>query len=247
MAVIPWNKLYGETLKYMVERFRTERPEYREAKNTYAGRLDPMAEGLVILLTDKDVHRKQEFLELDKTYRVEFILGVATDTYDILGMITEGSLAETDQMRISESIRKLMNMNAQAYPSYSSKTVRGKPLWLWQREGRIDEIDIPKRAITIHSIDYLGYRDVLSSEFEKQITSSIDLVQGDFRQEAIKASWHEYFKQERTATRIYSIEVQASSGTYMRGLVDTLGRELGCGATTLKITRIQVGKFRLDD
>ena len=80
MSIILWNKYDTETLAITLERFRMNNPEHQESKITYAGRLDPMAEGLLILLTDDDVHKKEEFIGLDKIYEVDFVLGVSTDS-----------------------------------------------------------------------------------------------------------------------------------------------------------------------
>ncbi len=45
MPRISWYKNYAETLKQSLERFRLAHPEYTSSKITYAGRLDPLAEG----------------------------------------------------------------------------------------------------------------------------------------------------------------------------------------------------------
>ena len=49
MAIIQWNKKYTETLDETLKRFRLEKPKFKDEKVTYAGRLDPMAEGLVMV------------------------------------------------------------------------------------------------------------------------------------------------------------------------------------------------------
>lgn len=246
MAIISWNKKYGETLKVTLERFRTENPEYSDAKITYAGRLDPMAEGLVLLLTDEDVHRKDEFLDFDKTYYVDFILGMNSDTYDLLGIISPLSSTEMNEELIVSGLERIKNLREQKYPVYSSKTVEGKPLWQWEREGKISMIDIPKRFIHISELNYNGYQEISSDKLRILIQESIQLVVGDFRQQKIQESWEHYFKKYPHDHKIYSIEVRTSSGTYMRGLVHTLGAYLGVGATTLKITRTRIGSYPLD-
>ena len=50
-------KLYkkeGETPLEAIERFRRKNPEYRNEKMTYAGRLDPMAEGVLLVLAGNE-------------------------------------------------------------------------------------------------------------------------------------------------------------------------------------------------
>lgn len=247
MAVIPWNKEYGETLKHTLERFRETYPEYKESKVTYAGRLDPMAEGLLLLLTDEDVYHKDEFLHFDKTYQVDFVLGVATDSFDILGLITTTSEATEDKEVVIASINDLVNIQEQEYPPYSSKTVLGKPLWQHQREGSIDEIVIPSRKVTISSFTTTNQQEISAYEFKAMIFDAIHRVKGDFRQEEILKSWEEYFTNGPQLFTLYTIEINASSGTYMRGLINTLGKTLGGGATTVKITRKRIGTYTQDN
>jgi len=54
---------------------------------TYAGRLDPLAEGLLLVLTGEECKNKEKYLGLDKEYEVDVLFGFATDTYDILGKV----------------------------------------------------------------------------------------------------------------------------------------------------------------
>jgi tRNA U55 pseudouridine synthase TruB len=62
------------------------RPELADIPLTYAGRLDPMAEGLLLVLGGEKVHEKDTYLGLDKTYTVTALLGIETDSFDLLGM-----------------------------------------------------------------------------------------------------------------------------------------------------------------
>ena len=76
-----------ETMAVCMQRIRDEASISDEIPMTYAGRLDPMAEGLIIFLCGSMRFKKDQFLKLSKTYSIEFILGIETDTYDILGLV----------------------------------------------------------------------------------------------------------------------------------------------------------------
>ena len=52
-------KKAGETPLEAINRFRAANPEYRNVKITYAGRLDPLAEGVLILLAGDAVYEKE--------------------------------------------------------------------------------------------------------------------------------------------------------------------------------------------
>src|SRR6185436_8316630 len=80
-------KNLGETPLACIERFRSERPEYAKTNMTYLGRLDPMAEGLLLVLAG-NTKDKQQYLDSDKAYEFEVLWGFETDTYDILGLVT---------------------------------------------------------------------------------------------------------------------------------------------------------------
>lgn len=45
----------------------------------------------------------------------------------------------------------------------------------------------------------------------------------------------------------YTIDVLCSKGTYIRSLIDDIGKELGCGAVMTKLVRTQAMGFSLDD
>lgn len=247
MAIIPWNKRYGETLALMLQRFKASDPQYADIKVTYAGRLDPMAEGLVMLLTEEDVQRKDEFLKLDKTYEVEFILGVETDTYDVLGRVV-GQADAFDMVvnTVEQTIENLVGEHDQKYPAYSSRTVDGKPLWQWARDGLLDTIEIPSHTINVQSAQYLGFSSYPEYNLSTKIRTSLSLVQGDFRQIEVTMDWQDFFHEHEGRYRVYVAEFKVSSGTYIRSLIHEVGKSLGVGAVCLKIKRKQVGDYVLE-
>jgi len=246
MAIIPYEKKYTETLACMLERFRREQPEFKDSKITYAGRLDPMAEGIMLLLVDEDVHQKNQFLGLDKVYEVEFFFGVQTDSYDILGVIdvADNTAAKISTAVLEHAAKELKNITTMQYPPYSSKTVNGKPLWLWAREGRLEQITIPTREVSIHTSVYKGHCIMSSVELAGAIDSAVSNVEGDFRQKDIRQSWNNFFE-ARTGggVDIHTLELHVSSGTYIRSLIQLLAQGIGQEATVLKINRKTIGSY----
>ena len=79
-------KQAGETPLECILRFKKDNPQFENVPMTYAGRLDPLAEGVLLVLSGKEVHRKEEFLNLRKEYEVEVLFGVGTDTFDVMGL-----------------------------------------------------------------------------------------------------------------------------------------------------------------
>jgi len=236
-------KLYknlGETPLECIERFRIENTEYKETKMTYLGRLDPMAEGLLLVLAG-NTKRKNDFLTLDKTYEFEVMWGFETDTYDILGKVVERNKQPVNLEKKMEGLLKdIQKKKVQEYPPYSSRTVEGKPLFQWARENKIEEIEIPTRGIKIFSIEHtdtriLNGKDLLSEIFEK-----IDFVKGDFRQDEIKHIWSlNLFPEDMVY--LSSFKADVSTGSYIRGLAHEMGKMLACGGLALSIKRTRIG------
>jgi tRNA U55 pseudouridine synthase TruB len=79
------NKKIGETMTHVIHRARTQYTIPDTVPCTYAGRLDPLASGKVLILYGDAVHEKEKYLTLEKIYTVQFIIGIETDSYDILG------------------------------------------------------------------------------------------------------------------------------------------------------------------
>ncbi len=241
MAIVLYTKKYGETLARMRERFLREHKEFEDEKITYAGRLDPLASGLIPILTGADVHKKESYLNCDKTYRMDFVLGLSTDTGDVLGMLSSLCFNEVD---ISDDlvVEPYLGKQQQTYPVFSSKTVEGKPLWLWAREGGLDERKIPKREVELFSLKQVGKEVVTKEDFAKKVFDAISLVHGDFRQQEIYEKWEEYFRvSTRDSFCIYRVEARVSSGFYMRSLAEKIGKAYGCGGVSLHIERIAFG------
>ncbi len=242
-------KLYkqiGETPLECIYRFKEDHPEYSSAKMTYLGRLDPMAEGLLLVLANGTI-KKEDFLLLNKTYEFEVLWGFSTDTYDILGKIEErGDTPRKLENRMPDLLKKIAEKKTQSYPPYSSRTVGGKPLFEWARENKINEIDVPTRGIKIFSIDHIHTRYIGGKEILEEVTKKIQLVKGDFRQKEILMGWEESLSRElEDKFFISSFVADVSSGTYIRGLANDMGKIFGTAALAYSIKRTQVGEYNL--
>src|SRR5262245_8184953 len=92
--VLPIYKPVCLTPNQLIEQLRNKHPEYQNEKIGFAGRLDPMAHGLMLLLIGYENKNRTEYLNLDKTYYFKILLGVETDSYDLLGLITSTNLSQ---------------------------------------------------------------------------------------------------------------------------------------------------------
>jgi len=257
------NKKEGETPLAALERLCRDHGIYE--KVTYAGRLDPMASGLLLVLSGDDVHKKDSMLEHTKTYEFTILLGAATDTGDILGKVVEVAsaeiLSESKYKKVIESFKKTYK---QPYPLYSSKTVDGKPLWTYAREGVKPDV-VPTHSVTISRCVLNNVETISSVDLLEQILSRIEPVVGDFRQEEILKLWRSFFDGEISSSPygrgrpgggtsinsrgfvLLSCTADVSSGTYIRQLAVDIGAKLGIPALAYNIVRTQVGPYTIQD
>jgi tRNA pseudouridine(55) synthase len=253
---IIWKQL-GETPLQALERLRKEKHLSDDIKLTYAGRLDPLAEGELLVLIGEECKKKEEYLVLDKEYEVEILLGTQTDTGDVMGKIVSHSSTFEYNPRLLEDINKDFKGKVQwAYPPFSSKTVEGKPLFLWSLEGKIDEITIPVRESEIYNLEVLGERLVTVSELRSTVHTKINSITpvskdieskrlgADFRRGEVLASWAEFFKWSEGVSDhkmpVITIRCKCSSGTYMRTLAQKIGEKLNMPALALSIVRTEI-------
>jgi len=89
-----YDKHVGETMNEVIKRFSQE--NNIKEKIAYAGRLDPLAYGKIIILTGNDIYKKDDYCNKSKIYETWMIDGVVTDTYDIMGLICHAPLTPTD-------------------------------------------------------------------------------------------------------------------------------------------------------
>ena len=60
-------------------------------KTSHTGTLDPLAQGVIIVLLDDERLKKYEYAHWPKTYEFEIVFGISTDTYDGMGIVTNKS------------------------------------------------------------------------------------------------------------------------------------------------------------
>jgi tRNA pseudouridine(55) synthase len=236
-----WKKL-GETPNELILRWKEENPEYKNIPATYAGRLDPMAEGVTIILSGEKVHEKEKYLNLEKEYEFQVLWGVFTDTGDVLGKVSGLDSMVPEQAEIEKHLR--VGVFEQKYPAYSSKPVDGKPLWQWAREGKLNNIKIPTHEVKINSAFFMKREKIKGEELISEITSRINNVKGDFRQKEILKTWKETLKDEETYI-VDKIRINVSSGFYVRQFVMDLADLLKTKATTFHIKRLRIGSFAI--
>jgi tRNA pseudouridine55 synthase len=239
------NKEIGETPLECMECFRLRTGLDPLLPTTYAGRLDPMAEGVLLVLVGEECKNKDKYLGLDKEYEVEILFGFSTDTYDLLGRVESGK--RTDPLvenQIQKELEKFKGKFVQEYPAYSSKTVDGVQLHELANKGELPET-MPTKEVEIYNIEMLEEREISSEILLKEVKEKISKVKGTFRQSEILDLWRKSLNDSINQYSIIKLKISCSSGTYMRSLAHNLGRNLGVQALAYSIKRVKVGNYSL--
>ena len=240
-----------DAIKTLKEKY----PELKDEKMTYAGRLDPLAEGVLLILAGNAVYEKEKYLKLDKEYEAEILFGFNTDTYDILGLPEKTTPYRHSMsiVKIRNDLKKFEGEISLPLPPYSSYKIKGKPLFEWAREGRLNEIEIPIRRTKINSAELLSLNKISAPKLWAMIEQKINLVKGDFRQKEILKKWQEKMlptlsdSKNKEAFWVAKIKIACSSGTYIRAVAFEIGKKLKTGGVILSLTRTKVGDFEIKD
>ncbi len=194
---------------------------------------------------------------------------MATDTYDILGKVAHSSVLENTRIAIGEKeLAKKIKANLkfftgkfpQKYPIYSSKTVAGKALFKYARQGR--RVSRPEHPVEVTSLKFLKLRKVSPESLLAGIEKRIKKVKGDFRQQEIIKIWKEKLAPHMknfaalpasglrhgqnfsyAELALASFKIKCSSGTYVRSIANDLGKKIGVPALAYTIKRTKIGKW----
>ncbi len=247
-SVIPVYKPVGSTPLQILDLLKKTVPELENVPLAYAGRLDPMAEGILLVLSGDECKKREKHQMLSKEYEVSVVFGFETDTYDPLGLVTNTCDIDIGKIKnISKILHKFIGKYDQPYPPYSSARVNGKPLFYWARIDKINEIKVPSKPIEITDITLLDSRTLPASKLLQDIQQKINQVEGDFRQEKILRAWNDLLYSNNNTYPFISLRVKSSHGAYMRTLAHDLGRTVGSCAIAFAIKRTRVGEYKLDD
>ncbi|MCA9361179.1 hypothetical protein KC845_01330 [Candidatus Kaiserbacteria bacterium] len=249
------NKEVGQTPLDVVVGYKNSHPKYQSVPMAYAGRLDPMASGKLLILIGKECKQQEKYHKLDKEYRFEVLLGVSSDTADVLGIINNNETPLYQAKEISEVLKKLTGNITLPYPHYSSKTVAGKPLHTWTLEGRLSEIIIPTRKSTIYKLKLNNLTTKSKDEIIETATTKIETIPkvtderkalgADFRRVDVRQSWQSFKeKPSQSKYQIATFTCIASSGTYMRTLAEVIAKELDTTGLAFSIHREKIGQYQ---
>jgi tRNA pseudouridine55 synthase len=189
-----------------------------QPKIGHAGTLDPMAEGVLLVLLGQATKISSYLLDFgQKIYGATLEFGVRSDTWDAEGRILDDPAPEflqnalqaalssgaLSERTLGAEIAAWLGKLTQEVPPYSAAKHQGKPLYALARKG----LDTPVKTKTV---------EISRAELE-------------------------WFRPPLARFR-----VACSSGTYIRSLAHSLGVRFGCGAMLKELTREYSHPFSLD-
>lgn len=153
-GILNINKPWGETsfgVVAMVKRLTGER------RVGHAGTLDPTATGVLPVCLGRGTRVIEFLLDSTKSYRAEIELGVATDTYDASGNITQkGDPSGISREQLVPALTSFCGSIQQTPPMYSAVKYHGKPLYELARAGI--NIERKSRLIKIYHLELIDWQ-----------------------------------------------------------------------------------------
>lgn len=201
----------------------------------HLGTLDPLATGVLVLVTGSMTRLAQFYVASEKTYEGVIRFGWATDTYDAEGE----PLGPCQDIQVSlEQLRELAasfrGVIEQLPPPFSAKKIHGVPAYRLARKQK----EVPLKPVRVEIKEF----DIVA-------------VCGDPRPEEATAIPTENGVEADSGTgnpspgkgkgTSASFRARVASGTYLRSVAHEMGRQLGCGAHLESLRRTEQAEFSI--
>lgn len=117
----------------------------------HTGTLDPAASGVLVLCLGTATRLVEYYQGHYKQYLAEVAFGFATDTYDLLGQVTERAPAQFTAEALDKALVALRGPGVQTPPVYSALKQGGESLHARARRG--ETVEVQPRAVTFYAIE----------------------------------------------------------------------------------------------
>lgn len=225
----------GITMKQFLDIIKDK---YPEDDYTFTARLDPMACGLVPLIPKSEFKNIASYLKNDKTYQVRVIIGIRTDSDDVLGKIESIDTKYFKSMDIGKLKPYFEKDDVtfdQKYHYFSSKRI-------YNRLKKKEDVEC-KHKVTLYKSRIKSYGSIYFNNWVNQVMLEINKVDKskDFRQTDILEQWEN--KNNCYGNRILNfidLELKVSSGFFVRQFVRDVSEEINVPMLAYKITRTKI-------
>ena len=121
----------------------------------HAGTLDPMAQGLLVMLLGKATRASEYASGAEKEYIADFILGVETDTQDTTGNVLAEAPVDVTETQLRQALSSFEGGYDQVPPMYSAIQKDGVRLYDLARKGK--EVERESRFIALPLLELLSF------------------------------------------------------------------------------------------
>lgn len=210
---------YKETGITMQQFINLIKEKYPHKKYAYTARLDPMARGIVPILVDEECKDIDNHFSSKKIYNVRVIIGIQTDSDDVLGLIEKVKLVDNFAEFLEKYKDKFLienNKIKQKFHYFSTKSLK------MRQQNKFEEsyhmVELIKSNIL--SSGYINFDD-----FKSEIIKNINKIDSNknFRQELIIDQWNKCLLEKLP---YIDLELKVSSGFFVRQFVRDLSVEL---------------------
>lgn len=176
----------------------------------HTGTLDPMATGVMIVLLGRAARAADLIPDGTKRYTAGFRLGTVTDTLDITGKILSRREYFCGREEIENILPEFTGDISQLPPMYSAVHVGGERLYKLARKGI--EVERTPRTVTVSALKLVSFEQFPKNGGAENADEAASGSEG-------------------------TLDIVCSKGTYIRTLIDDIGKRLGCGAVMTSLRR----------
>lgn len=207
----------------------------------HAGTLDPLATGVLVLLSEEATKLSPFLTASAKRYLAWVALGASTPTLDAEGPIEEAHpapAAALDRARVEAAGRAFLGLSEQRPPAFSAVKRGGERSYAAARRGEASEP--PPRPVAYHSVELLALAPKRSG-----LPRTFAPTPQGWRPAPDGRAFTLPPELAELPTALFSLEVAA--GTYVRSFARDLGEALGVPTHLAGLVRTGAGRVDLAD
>lgn len=205
----------------------------------HAGTLDPLATGVLLVLSEDATKLSTWLTGSDKAYLAWVAFGAATPTWDAEGPIVERSHpGALDEGAIRRALPPFLAMTEQVPPRFSAIKTGGEAAYRAARRGDEEVAPLPARPAAYRSAQLLAFgdRDALPNRFGP--------TPDGWRPDPDGRAFE--LPPPLGPLPVALVAVEVAAGTYVRAFARDLGEALGVPAHLAGLVRTRVGASGLE-
>ncbi len=241
--IYPFWKKFGESLSETKERFLVFYPHLKNKIIRYEGRLDPLAEGIILFLEDVHDEKINNFVRsLSKRYRVRAFFGFSSESGDVLSSPIENNLKTffPPKKELLFFLKKSESCFFLSLPRFSSPYIKR----ILKKKDKYFSPE--KKEMCFSGIQLRSYSFIEKERLIAEIKRNIFSASPKFSREKFFFEWENLFSSSHlNFFLVVEIELTLSSGSYVRSFLTYLSSHFSSPITSLSIRRENFGPWTM--